>query len=979
MSDPTLTNIVDPETNEVHSIPQEQLASAQQMGYRPASPEEVNQYFKEKEFSTPVEKTKAALEGGLSALTFGGSTAIEKALFDNAPQIEARAEVNPATRATAQVGALLIPSILTAGGYGAAAGVTGAAGAAMEAGGAGIAGLAGLGAESAIATAGKAALAAASEAGLGAEAAAAAVKAAQVAKAAEFSMAGRIGSKIVKTAAEGALFQSGEEASRMFSDHYQGVDPSTAAQLAATNVGMAALIGGGFGAAHGVGSELWNATIGKKIGNALSGAKDAVEANPNVEGMAIREGVEAKPINYRERAEAFNELGIENPTPAMISGDEFAGRTESTMSQRGTWFGKKMFDKTKDIWNKISDKAEELFKYRADKSVPVAAQELRDSTIQRFESRMDDLSARYKAHEPHFDNMAVSDELKQGIEDTLRNNRSLKTSQTARDTVDKFITELKNADTVTDLKNLRTDINKKLFKSAFSENIDADVLHQVKNELTKARETAITQATKSTGIGAEAGKISEKTIGDIRQLDAEYSQLKKEMRELADSANLGRKPGESLRELNKKLHGINDQTVIDRFFPEDNFVKLQKMKQSFPKEFELARRARLKQIHVDSFDSNGKFSVAKFLSQITESKMPPEVRNILFDGNGGRIDAIRVAKASMPKDFNPAHTAGATSFASMLSPTGWIQEGTDALQFAMLHSKPHIDEALREAGLSGEAARVTGLKFAANADKPVNASAFKKVGDFVANTLKGENALSKSTRAVFDSAQTVLPSKLHPDAADKKKLDKKLKDLQADNSPMFNVGTEMAHYLPNHSAGLSQTVAQGVTFLNSLRPNTDKQNPLDSDVEPSPMETAKFDRALEIAQQPMVVMQAVKDGEVTSHDINVLQNVYPALYARMKEKLTHEMIESVHRGDKIPYKTRLGISGFLGQPLDSTMTPMAIQTAQAGLAGAQAQQEQKQQTMQQQALKGGGKSLESLVTQSQTPQQARQSHKLGMA
>jgi hypothetical protein len=99
----------------------------------------------------------------------------------------------------------------------------------------------------------------------------------------------------------------------------------------------------------------------------------------------------------------------------------------------------------------------------------------------------------------------------------------------------------------------------------------------------------------------------------------------------------------------------------------------------------------------------------------------------------------------------------------------------------------------------------------------------------------------------------------------------------------------------------------------------------------------------------------------------------------MSQKLYRDMIHAVHDGQVVPYQTVMGLSSFLGQPLDSTMTPMAIQTAQAGLAGAQAQQEQKQQAMQQQALKGGGKSLEGLVAQAQTPQQARQSHKLGMA
>ena len=40
------------------------------------------------------------------------------------------------------------------------------------------------------------------------------------------------------------------------------------------------------------------------------------------------------------------------------------------------------------------------------------------------------------------------------------------------------------------------------------------------------------------------------------------------------------------------------------------------------------------------------------------------------------------------------------------------------------------------------------------------------------------------------------------------------------------------------------------------------------------------------------------------------------------------MSESITRGEPIPYKLRVGMSMFLGQPLDSTMTPQAIMAAQ---------------------------------------------------
>jgi hypothetical protein len=40
------------------------------------------------------------------------------------------------------------------------------------------------------------------------------------------------------------------------------------------------------------------------------------------------------------------------------------------------------------------------------------------------------------------------------------------------------------------------------------------------------------------------------------------------------------------------------------------------------------------------------------------------------------------------------------------------------------------------------------------------------------------------------------------------------------------------------------------------------------------------------------------------------------------------MTESLSKGKSIPYKTRIGLSMFMAQPLDSTMTPGAILSAQ---------------------------------------------------
>lgn len=251
--------------------------------------------------------------------------------------------------------------------------------------------------------------------------------------------------------------------------------------------------------------------------------------------------------------------------------------------------------------------------------------------------------------------------------------------------------------------------------------------------------------------------------------------------------------------------------------------------------------------------------------------------------------------------------------------------------------------------------------------------ALKGAIDYGLAAVKGENLLNKSAEAIFNSAKDVLPSTLLPTDKKISKLDDKLKDLQADQSQLFNIGGKIAHYMPQHGVAIAQTAANAVNYLNSLRPNTTKQNPLDSDIEPNQIQKNSFDNALRIAQQPLLVLKDIREGNITTTDIGHLNALYPGLYDRLKSKIGQEMISAVHDEKVIPYKTRLGLSIFLGQPLDSTMTPQGIMAAQPKVA--QAPQQQQPQAKGPHSMKN----ITKYASQFQTPGQAREADRTSKA
>jgi len=138
----------------------------------------------------------------------------------------------------------------------------------------------------------------------------------------------------------------------------------------------------------------------------------------------------------------------------------------------------------------------------------------------------------------------------------------------------------------------------------------------------------------------------------------------------------------------------------------------------------------------------------------------------------------------------------------------------------------------------------------------------------------------------------------------------------------------LGDYLPSHQTALTKASTQVVQYLQSIKPQPHTFGPLDKPVPPQPPEVARYNRALDIATQPAIVMQHIKDGTLQASDIQDLHNMYPQLYQSMAQKLTNTMSSRHSEEESIPYRTRIGISLFLGQPVDASMSPTSIMAAQ---------------------------------------------------
>jgi hypothetical protein len=165
---------------------------------------------------------------------------------------------------------------------------------------------------------------------------------------------------------------------------------------------------------------------------------------------------------------------------------------------------------------------------------------------------------------------------------------------------------------------------------------------------------------------------------------------------------------------------------------------------------------------------------------------------------------------------------------------------------------------------------------------------------------------------------------INHDKESREALKAHLSELQHNPEKMIDIGGNIGDILPMHAAALGSRAANAVSYLNTLKPQRPRMGPLSEPSRPDPLAEAKYNRHLDIANNPNLVLQHVKDGTINQQDLTTLNTLYPDLAQSMKNKAYEIIIESKEKGQVIPYKQRIGLSRLLGQPLDYTVTPQAM-------------------------------------------------------
>lgn len=908
-----LINVIDPDTQQVGSIPQSQAHEALAQGYTQASPEQVDTYLKHQKYGTLGQEALTVAEGATSAATFGAVPG-----FGKKEDIRGRREETPIGHAVGQGLGLLGSSALIPGG-----------------GAAGLLGKVGDIAAEAIVPEGLGALS-------------------------------KIGSAAVKAAADNAAFQTGDELSKALTSD----NPSQAIEDAIPNIGLAGLIGFGAGAGLGSINPLWKATMGGKVGSLLkvisdkaggidsvlpdalhetletSGMhlspeiKSALSSDPHIKGMfsqlqesTTESGVKAQEAlkNFRSEAgeamaNAFGKTKEDIESLASLSEYDAGKKLQNTLAEE-----------LKAKIDPISSKYEEISEKFKDLELP------QDRTIYQNDKNpyLTEEEAKIRGKTAPGTTSEISDQL--GL---LVQEKGYYTSPSSPEMqmINRILKEIPNLKTLEDLRNYQSLVGKNIAKEQLW-----DLGKGIRKVFASAEESVLDKA-----VGEKAPEL----LAAHAETKAAYKSARDLIDDLNDRLHVGKFGGPDT--FLRSLKEMSPEDVLRRMSGKGDADLLKLVSEKFPQSAKA-----IKDYHVDNLLKNASSKAAPGEAVNTKNllnaiqKMSPEMRAFALPAEAvNKVDAVGKLLEALPGKMNPSGTAKTLDAlwskipSSAMAMTSMLTGHNPALGFLLGGLGKWIGRDIPDAIKLGL------LKFLGSS-KPIESEGFKSMVDLIHNTMKGQSLINKAAKNLFKAGHEVLPQAFIPSDKERSALDKSLMKMRDNPETMFGLGGKTGHYLPDHASAIGQYAANSVNYLNAQRPATSQAAPLDKPVEPTKNQIHDFNRTLNIAQQPLMVLQHLKDGTLNPKDIADFHALNPSLYKSLMGKITEEITNTMAKGDQIPHQLKMGLGLFMGQPLDSLDTPQALQSIQATF----------QQVGQKPSEKIAGNSFNKLVSMDETPLQ----------
>lgn len=788
---------------------------------------------------------------------------------------------------------------------------------------------------SAVAGTGEAALL--GEAGKGLEAAAGLDSSTRIAKA---------GTDAAKAAFEGGLYQGGEELHKAFLN-----DPNQTAESAITNIGISSILGGVFGGS--VGAVLGAKQIASEAapfiseldhpklaaGDLHTAMNVAEDVSPSLKDKvldAIRINKE-KPDAGAYRT-AATDLGLPIPSGSTLD-NHYVDRARYALSKNPyTVAGDAIGTQLNDAWTKASNVLQDAVKSDGASSTEEFGNNLKSHMTQSIQDAYAPQQEAFKALQAIHSSVPLEGDVVAALSKALGDIKEVRLSANSEEgrLVRQVLRSAERAQTADDITTLHNMASLQDTSSASSKDPLSYIKGVIKDKLTDIQEGAIERYSKSFARNDEAGAYMKSMVDGFRDQKQLYKPYIQKVSQLSEWLGKGsiKGTGDALHFIENRLSSTELAGKVMTASKDPEFIRF--LKKDFPDVHQMVVDHQ-KATQLAKASPSGDFSPKKFIDNY--SKLEPEIQKALYTPEQqGTISKLQLYyKNAFPKEYNPSGTAAHMGFlGAHESPKSFIiANARDAA----------IKKVIEKAEQSAQA---------------------KQAYTLAQHTVKGESMISSAIQGIFNSSKNI-PGSIVPNLANRAKLDKFVETYSADPTKLVAMNDNNTS-VPEYSQAFAAAGGRVVNYLASVKPKTDPKLPFDSRRPANSVEKLNYSKALDIAEQPLLVLKAMKEGRMTSKDIAALTQMYPSLYKNVAQKLTEQMVEMHKKGTSLPYATQMGVSMFLGTPLSSSFTPQSIQSAQMS-AMKSTQRAQQGPTVPSAASTAG---LQKLPAMSQTAEQQRQ-------
>lgn len=218
------------------------------------------------------------------------------------------------------------------------------------------------------------------------------------------------------------------------------------------------------------------------------------------------------------------------------------------------------------------------------------------------------------------------------------------------------------------LRNLKTYVGRQM-QGAESPTQQA-ILGQAYDSLSRLEQNSVKRNVIK-NIGSKYGEMEGKELlGELKKSNALYAKLYEDIGVIKEAGKI--KKQMTYNQFIDALEKIPDEQLADKLFKTNDYKSLEKIKKTFPDEFELMRASRLADIEQKSM-TKGQMDPSKLLKNV--KSLGPESKNLLFGEDSVKvIKDLETVVNSLPPMIGPSGTPKGIEWANYMSPGQWIDE-----------------------------------------------------------------------------------------------------------------------------------------------------------------------------------------------------------------------------------------------------------------------------------------------------------------